>query len=106
MQSHVGTTTPLGQINAFFIYGARDLVSFSHWPLKEAYRLYLDTKRVHAAGRTWDPEHRKLNVYLRGSFNGDDPRIREMRRAAGRDVNDSDLPYDSEEDASDGDSDF
>lgn len=90
-------------ISTLFVYGARHLVSFTQWPLHDAYSFYLSNKPW-PPGSAWGPVSRKLTEYQRGTFGGDHPRaIREMRRAWGRDVNDSDLAYDSENDSGDDD---
>ncbi|MBE3046596.1 hypothetical protein IMZ48_29515 [Candidatus Bathyarchaeota archaeon] len=84
------------------------LVSFRGWPLKEAYQFYLGNK-PRLGSDEWVPECRKFNSYLQlwaGNFQVEGrymPAIREMRRAAGRDVNDSDLPYDPDNDSGDSD---
>lgn len=91
----------VADINTLFVYGARHLVNFTQWPLRDAYSFYLSNKPW-PPGSTWNPISRKLTEYQRGTFEGDHPRaIRKMRREWGRDVNDSDLPYDSENDSGD-----
>ncbi|SPO00011.1 uncharacterized protein DNG_02863 [Cephalotrichum gorgonifer] len=92
-------------INPFFAYNARALVSFTHWPLYEAYPFYLRNK-PDPPGSKWDPVRLKFNEYLHGTFDGHDSRdIRRMRRDAGRDVDDSDAPYDPDNDYWDSDDD-
>lgn len=94
--------------NAFFAFNVESLVNFYHWPLRDAYSFYLSNKPW-PPGSEWNPVDAKFNKAMDGQFliNGIDMHvIRTMRRDAGRDANNSDAPYDPDNDEDSDDNDW